>query len=53
MSDSIEVLELVECIKVNLDNLAKMIPGLKDHPFFGLLKIQINECIRLLEAAHD
>lgn len=36
-------LEMVECAKINLDNLAAQVPGLSEHPFFKIVKLQLDQ----------
>lgn len=36
-------LELIECAKINFENLARAIPGLNKHPFYIIAKAQLDE----------
>ena len=42
-------LEMAECAKINLVNLSKMVPGLKEHPFYKVVEMQLDQCIKELE----
>jgi hypothetical protein len=44
-----KALEMAQCAEINVDNMAKMIPGVKEHPLYMLIKMQIYECIINLE----
>ena len=51
---SFEALEAARCARINLDNLAKTAPGIKDaNPFWKIVAMQIDSCIALLEEAAD
>ena len=44
-----KALEYARCADINLDNLAKMMPGLTQHPFLQIVKEQIASCIKELD----
>lgn len=44
-----DVENLIRCALINLDNLANMLPGLSDHPFFKIVKYQM-QCAVLPDA---
>lgn len=41
--------ELLECAKINFENVEKMNPGLNKHPIYALAKAQLDECVRRAE----
>jgi hypothetical protein len=43
-------LESAECAKINLENMVKMMPTLALHPLLPVVRIQIDECVKALEA---
>lgn len=45
----LSALEMARCVDVNLDNMGAMTPMLNMHPMFKVVKLQILECIELLE----
>ena len=50
MSNEMEALEMAQCAQINLDNLARMVPGVSTHPFFQLVKEQVAEVVRILDS---
>lgn len=42
-------LEMARCVKINLENMEKMMPLLKTHPLLPIVKLQIEETIKNLE----
>jgi hypothetical protein len=38
-------LEMAQCAEINLNNLADMIPGLRETPFFQIVALQLKETI--------
>jgi hypothetical protein len=42
-------LELAECAKINLQNMVKMMPVLRQHPLLPMVEAQLQECIDELE----
>lgn len=44
-----KALEMAECVKINLENMVKMMPALKMHPLLPLVQDQLAECIKLLD----
>jgi len=46
--DKDKVIELLECVKINIDNISKV--GL---PMAGLVKIQIDEAIDLIKGEEE
>lgn len=43
------VLEMIQCAQINLENLAKLVPGLSSHPFYEIVKMQLGEAEKLAE----
>lgn len=48
-----EALEQARCAISNLDNLVTLVPILKDQPMVQVVRIQIEETIRILEGQDD
>ena len=46
-----ELLESAQCVKINLDNMVKMMPALRQHPLLPLVQDQAQECITKIEQA--
>lgn len=42
--------EKAECVKINMDNLAKMNPEVKAHPMFVIAYEQLQDLCKSLEA---
>ncbi len=42
-------LELAECAKINLQNMVKMMPVLRQHPLLPMVESQLQGCIDELE----
>ena len=41
--------ELLECAKINFENVERMNPGLGKHPVYILAKAQLDACVERLE----
>lgn len=39
------IVDLIMCADINLDNLAKVIPGLDKHPYFQIVKMQLKDAM--------
>jgi len=48
-----QALEMARCAEINLDNMGIVIPGLKTHPIFVIVKMQIKECIKNLDGEEE
>jgi len=46
--DTIKALEAAQCARINLSNMVKMMPILKENLFLGIVEAQIDECIKSL-----
>ncbi len=46
--DKDKVIEMLECAKINVDNILKVGP-----PIAGLVKMQIDEAIKMLQDEND
>ena len=49
MPADLKAAEMAECVKINLDNVARQNPALKAHPFWLIAVVQLNELILHLE----
>ena len=45
----VDLIELAECVKINLANMVKMMPALKSHPLLPVGEEQIKSLIEALE----
>ena len=53
MSDEMRGLEVVECAKINFDNLGQMMPQVKMHPMFIIAMEQLETGITRLTQEED
>lgn len=44
-----EALEMVECARINLVNMVKMMPALAHHPLLPLVTMQLDDAVEALE----
>jgi hypothetical protein len=44
-----KALESARCAEINLQNMVKMMPALKQHPLLFLVEAQLKSCIEELE----
>lgn len=49
----LEALEAARCAEINVDNVVRIIPALKNHPMVELVKMQIRQVISLLDGGND
>lgn len=49
----LKALEMAHCAEINLQNMVKMMPILKQHPLLFIVEDQIKECIKELELDED
>jgi hypothetical protein len=45
--------ELFLCAQINFDNVAKMNPGLDQHPIWALAKAQLDAAVKKLQAEEE
>ena len=45
----LEGVEMLNCAKINFDNVLTMVPQLKAHPIFALALEQLNDGLELLD----
>lgn len=48
MSEATTPREMIECAKINLENLTTAVPVLKAHPFFVITMDQLNSAVEML-----
>jgi len=49
MSEGLSGIEILECAKINFENLVKMNPGIARHPMYMIAMEQLENGIKLIE----